>query len=169
MLAPGRESPACILPPSEPKVNLPVNGPLDELHSLAAGKWLLCWVFLAFLQNLPTELMYLHQMSTTKLLSCFTDYFVCKKPNVATENCPQMTTPNRTQGLFLPALNPHWPPSLVCSHPLVLCLYCSLLFSLTPFLSLFYSLPLHTGFWSNTAISKYVFFKVRCHIYCYVF
>ena len=33
MLGPGRESPACTLPPSEPKVNLPVNVLLDGLHS----------------------------------------------------------------------------------------------------------------------------------------
>ena len=44
---------------------------------------------MAFLQNLPTELMYLHQMSTTKLLSCFTDYFVCKKPNVVQKTAPR--------------------------------------------------------------------------------
>ena len=133
MLAPGRKSPACTLPPSEPKVNLPVKVPLDGPHSLAAGQWLLCWVFLASLQIFANRIDVFasaeHHQDSQLLYWCL---FLQEAQIGHRKLLPDDYSKQNTR-LFLPALNPHWPPSLVCRHPLVLFLYCFLLFSLTPF------------------------------------
>lgn len=109
------------------------------------------------------------QLSTSKLLNCFLGDFVSKKPNEATENCPQPTTVCRNTGYMSLC------PSSKSGHP------ARFAFSLWFFFLLLFVLFSHPFSVSNFVLflctwgsekilpQQVSLFKVRCHTYCCVF